>query len=150
MGFLLIIAILALLPVILAFLQFGDFAQTLVNLARWPVVLAVLAVGLAILYRYAPSRGPVPWHWITPGAGAACILWLIGSVVFAIYVQNLGAYNETFGALGGVIVLLTWLWLSAFIVLMGAEVDSEIERQDKEAGEAAEPVRAAKAVTPGK
>ncbi|HVG47293.1 MAG TPA: YihY/virulence factor BrkB family protein [Rubellimicrobium sp.] len=149
-GFLLIIAILALLPVILAFLQFGDFAQTLVNLIRWPVVLAVLAVGLAILYRYAPSRGPVPWHWITPGAGAACILWLIGSVVFAIYVQNFGAYNETFGALGGVIVLLTWLWLSAFIVLMGAEVDSEIERQDKEAGEAAEPVRAAKAVTPGK
>jgi len=148
-GFLLIIAILALLPVILAFLQFGDFAQTIMSLIRWPVVLAVLAVGLAILYRYAPSRGPVPWHWISPGAGAACILWLIGSVVFAIYVQNFGAYNETFGALGGVIVLLTWLWLSAFIVLMGAEVDSEIERQDKVAGEAAGPVRAAKAVTPG-
>ena len=73
----------------------------------------------------------------------------LGSVVFAIYVQNFGAYNETFGALGGVIVLLTWLWLSAFIVLMGAEVDSEIERQDKAAGNAAPPVRAAKAVTPG-
>jgi membrane protein len=148
-GFLLIVAVLALLPVVLAFLQFGDFAQTLVSLIRWPVVLIVLAVGLAILYRYAPSRGPVPWHWITPGAAAACILWLVGSVVFAIYVQNFGAYNETFGALGGVIVLLTWLWLSAFIVLMGAEIDSEIERQDKENGEAAQPVRAAKAVTPG-
>lgn len=148
-GFLLIVAILALLPVILAFLRFGDLTQTIVSLVRWPVVLAVLATGLAVLYRYAPSRGPVPWHWITPGAAAACVLWLIGSVIFAIYVQNFGAYNETFGALGGVIVLLTWLWLSAFIVLMGAEVDSEIERQDKAAGEASQPVRAAKAVTPG-
>ena len=148
-GFLLIIAILALLPVLLGIFRFGDFTQTLVGLIRWPVVLAVLALGLAVLYRYAPSRGPVPWHWITPGAGAACIFWLVGSVIFAIYVQNFGAYNETFGALGGVIVLLTWLWLSAFIVLMGAEVDSEIERQDKEAGNAAPPVRAAKAVTPG-
>ena len=148
-GFLLIVAILALVPVVLSIFQFGDFTQTLVGLIRWPVVLAVLALGLAILYRYAPSRGPVPWHWITPGAAAACILWLVGSVVFAIYVQNFGAYNETFGALGGVIVLLTWLWLSAFIVLMGAEVDSEIERQDKAAGNAAPPVRAAKAVTPG-
>ena len=148
-GFLLIIAILALLPVLLGIFRFGDFTQTLVGLIRWPVVLAVLALGLAVLYRYAPSRGPVPWHWITPGAGAACIFWLVGSVIFAIYVQNFGAYNETFGALGGVIVLLTWLWLSAFIVLMGAEVDSEIERQDKEEGSSAPPVRAAKAVTPG-
>ncbi|EYD74446.1 Ribonuclease BN [Rubellimicrobium mesophilum DSM 19309] len=149
LGFLLIVAILALLPVLLSVFRFGDFTQTLVGIIRWPVVLAVLAVGLAILYRYAPSRGPVPWHWITPGAAAACILWLIGSIVFAIYVQNFGAYNETFGALGGVIVLLTWLWLSAFIVLMGAEVDSEIERQDKEAGNRSQPVRTAKAITPG-
>ncbi|TNC73385.1 YihY/virulence factor BrkB family protein [Rubellimicrobium roseum] len=148
-GFLLIVAILALLPVILSFLQFGDLTQTVVRILRWPIVLAILALGLAVLYRYAPDRGPVPWHWITPGAGAACILWLIGSILFAVYVQNFGGYNETFGALGGVIILLTWLWLSAYIVLMGAEMDDEIERQDKAAGEAAEPVRAAKAVTPG-
>ncbi|WP_210527537.1 YihY/virulence factor BrkB family protein [Rubellimicrobium arenae] len=148
-GFLLIIAILALLPVVLAFLQFGDMTQTVVSLLRWPLVLVVLALGLAVLYRYAPDRGPVPWHWITPGAGVACALWLVGSIIFAIYVQNFGAYNETFGALGGVIVLLTWLWLSAYIVLMGAEMDDEIARQDKEAGDSAEPVRAAKAVTPG-
>lgn len=149
LGFLLIVSILALLPVVLSFLQIGGMTETLVGLIRWPVLFAVLALGLAILYRYGPSREAVPWHWITPGAGAACILWLVGSVVFAIYVQNFGSYNETFGALGGVIILLTWLWLSAFIVLMGAEIDSEIERQDKEAGENAQPVRAAKAVTPG-
>jgi membrane protein len=149
LGFLLIVAILALLPVLLSVFRFGDFTQTLVGLLRWPIVLAVLALGLAILYRYAPSRGPVPWHWITPGAGAACILWLLGSIAFAIYVQNFGGYNETFGALGGVIILLTWLWLSAFIVLLGAEIDSEIERQDKEEPGEPAPVRAAKAVTPG-
>jgi membrane protein len=149
LGFLLIVAILAVLPAVLNLLQFGSLTQVLVGLLRWPILFAVLAVGLAILYRFAPSRGPVPWHWITPGAGAACVLWLVGSILFSIYVQNFGAYNETFGALGGVIVLLTWLWLSAFIVLMGAEVDSEIERQDKEAGNAAPPVRTAKAVTPG-
>ncbi len=148
-GFLLIVAILALLPVVLAFLQFGDATQTLVSILRWPLVLIVVALGLAILYRYAPSRGPVPWHWITLGAGAACGLWLIGSILFAIYVQNFGGYNETFGALGGVIILLTWLWLSAYIVLMGAEVDGEIERQDKEESGQAQPVEAAKAVTPG-
>ena len=91
----------------------------------------------------------MPWHWITLGAGAACGLWLIGSILFAIYVQNFGGYNETFGALGGVIILLTWLWLSAYIVLMGAEVDGEIERQDKEESGQAQPVEAAKAVTPG-
>jgi membrane protein len=77
----------------------------------------------------------------------------LGSVAFAVYVSNFGSYNETFGALGGVIVMLTWLWLTAFIVLMGAELDSEIERQDREAGEAGDeaggPVAAAKAVTPG-
>ncbi len=148
-GFLLIVAILALLPVLLNFLQFGDATQTIVRLLRWPVVLAVLALGLAVLYRYGPNRGPVPWHWITPGAGAACILWLLGSLIFAIYVANFGSYNETFGALGGVIILLTWLWLSAYIVLLGAEIDDEIERQDKEAGEDSGPVNTAKAVTPG-
>ena len=148
-GFLLIVAVLALLPVILSFLQFGDFTQTIVSVLRWPVVLAMLALGLAILYRYAPSRGPVPWHWISLGAGAACGLWLLGSIVFAVYVQNFGGYNETFGALGGVIILLTWLWLSAYIVLMGAEIDGEIERQDKEEGRDASPVQTAHAVTPG-
>jgi membrane protein len=139
-GFLLIMAILAGLPALLAFLHLGSATEWLVSLARWPILLAILALGLAILYRYAPSRGPVPWHWITPGAGVACGLWLLGSILFAVYVSNFGSYNETFGALGGVIVLLTWLWLSAYIVLLGAEFDSEIERQDKEEpGESAAP-----------
>lgn len=148
-SFLLIVAVLAILPVLLAVLRFGDATQTVVAVLRWPIVLGMVGLGLGVLYRYGPSRGPVPWHWITPGAGAACLLWLAGSAAFAVYVSNFGSYNETFGALGGVIVMLTWLWLSAFIVLMGAELDSEIERQDREAGDGSGPVAAAKAVTPG-
>ena len=64
----------------------------------------------------------------------ATVLWLLGSIAFTVYVANFGSYNETFGTLGGVVVLLTWLWLSSFIVLMGAELDSELERQEKQAG----------------
>lgn len=148
-GFLLIVTVLAGLPAILAFLPWSNATEWIVSLARWPILLAVVAIGLAILYRYAPSRGPVPWHWVTPGAAVACGLWLLGSIAFALYVSNFGSYNETFGALGGVIVLLTWLWLSAYIILVGAEFDSEIERQDKhETGNPA-PVKTAKQVTPG-
>ena len=149
LGFLLVIGLLAVLPAVLALFHLGSATEWIVSLIRWPILLGLIALGLAILYRYAPSRGPVPWHWLTLGAGVACGLWLVGSILFAIYVANFGAYNESFGALGGVIVLLTWLWLSAYIVLLGAEMDSEIEQQDKAEGDAAAPVRAAKKVTPG-
>ncbi len=87
--------------------------------------------GLSVLYRYGPSRRVRRWRWITPGAGIACLLWIAGSVAFSYYVSNFGSYNETFGALGGVVVLLMWLWLSAFIMLLGAEFDAEIEAQAK-------------------
>ncbi len=134
LGFLLIVALLALVPAVLAFLHLGRFGEFMANLLRWPVVVAVVIGCLAMLYRFAPSRGDVPWRWLTPGALAATALWLLGSVAFTVYVANFGSYNETFGALGGVVVLLTWLWLSSFIVLMGAELDSELERQEKQAG----------------
>lgn len=144
-GFLLIVALLAVLPAVLGVLPLGGLGETLAQVLRWPVVVAVVIVGLAILYRFGPSRGSVPWRWITPGAVAATVLWLAGSVAFTIYVANFGSYNETFGALGGVIVLLTWLWLSAYIIMMGAELDSEIERQDKLPGGRATPAEAAEA-----
>lgn len=130
-GFLLIIAVAALLPAVLGVLPWGATTEWIINLVRWPVLLILVALGLAILYRYGPDRGDKKWRWITPGAGLACLLWLVGSIGFAFYVRNFGGYNETFGALGGVIVLLMWLWLSSFIVLMGAEFDSEMERQAK-------------------
>ena len=97
----------------------------------WPVMAVIAIGGLSILYRYGPSRDKPQWRWTTPGSTIAIIIWIAGTVAFSIYVRNFGSYNETYGALGGIIVLLTWLWLSAYIVLLGAELDSEIEHQTR-------------------
>ena len=95
-------------------------------------MLALIAIGgLSLLYLYGPSREDPKWRWITPGSTFAILVWIAGSAGFSWYVQNFGSYNETYGTLGGFIVLLTWMWLSAFIVLLGAELDSEMERQAK-------------------
>lgn len=130
-GFFVTVAFIIVLPIVLEFLPIGRFAETIATLLRWPVVAAIAVGGLAILYRYGPSRDDAEWRWVTPGAGIAVILWLLASVAFAVYVRNFGSYQESFGTLGGVIVLLTWLWISAYIVLLGAELDAEIEAQTK-------------------
>ena len=105
---------------------------------------AVVALGLALVYRYAPNRPDAPWAWVTPGSAAATLLWLVASFGFGLYVSNFGNYNATYGSLGGVVVFLTWLYLSAYIILMGGEMNSELERQQaKEAGLPAQPAAAA-------
>lgn len=114
-------------PAVASFLPLPAWAGALLTYAPWPILLVLTIFGLAVIYRFGPSRD-APWRWITPGAIAATVLWLLGSLGFSVYVANFGSYNATYGALGGVIVLLTWLWLSAFIVLLGAELNSEIER----------------------
>ena len=95
----------------------------------WALTVAAVAVGLAAVYRYAPSRPDTPWVWVSPGSAAATLLWLAGTIGFGLYVSNFGSYNKTYGSLGGVVVLLTWLYLSAYIVIMGGEMNSELERQ---------------------
>jgi membrane protein len=127
----LIIAVSAALvaPAVATFVPLPAQVEALLTYAPWPALLVLTILGLAVIYRYGPSRENARWRWITPGAVAATVLWLMGSVVFSIYVTNFASYNATYGALGGVIVLLTWLWLSAFVVLLGAELNSEIERQ---------------------
>jgi membrane protein len=96
---------------------------------RWPLLAVVVMVALAVLYRYGPSRDRARWNWVSWGAVVATVLWLIASILFSVYVANLGSYNETYGSLGAVVVLLMWLYLSAYIVLMGAELNSEMEHQ---------------------
>lgn len=105
--------------------RWGEWAMLL----RWPLMFCLGIVGLAAIYRYGPSRRDATWRWLSPGAVLACALWLAGSSGFSLYVQSFGNYNETFGALAGVVILLTWLWLSAFVVLMGALFDAEVEAQ---------------------
>src|SRR6202042_1368316 len=87
--------------------------------------------GAATLYRYAPDRDKPQWRWVSPGAIAATILWVVASIGFTIYVTNFNSYDKTYGSLGGVIVLLTWLYLSALMVLLGAVINAQSERQTR-------------------
>jgi membrane protein len=108
---------------------FPAWAHSLVKLLFWAIAVVAVGFGLAVTYRYAPNRPDAPWVWISPGSAAATLLWLAGSVGFGLYVSNFGNYNATYGSLGGVVVFLTWLYLSAYIVLIGGEMNSELERQ---------------------
>ncbi len=100
-------------------------------IVEWPVLALFMITVLAILYRYAPDRDPPQWRWASPGAVLATVLWIVGSILFSVYVANFGSYNATYGSLGAVMVLLTWLYLTAFVVLLGAEVNAETERQTR-------------------
>ncbi|OSP54806.1 YihY/virulence factor BrkB family protein [Pseudoruegeria sp. SK021] len=123
------LAILAALPVALAIFDPAPWLRDGLLLIRWPILYALGVVSFMGLYRFGPSRSPAKWRWLAPGALVACLLWVIATLGFSVYARNFGNYNETFGALGGVIVLLMWLWITAVILLFGAELDGEIEAQ---------------------
>ena len=116
-------------PLVVDAFGFSSIVQALVSLARWPLLALVAVAGMAIAYRYGPSRARPKWRWVTWGAVAGTVMWIVGSIAFSIYMQNFGNYNETYGTLGAGIALLMWFWLSSFAVLLGAELDSEIEHQ---------------------
>jgi membrane protein len=117
------------LPILLDFIGLGSGTEWLLSLARWPVLLIGVVLGLALLYRYGPSRDRAEWKWVTPGGIGAAVLWLAASMLFSWYVANFGSYNETYGSLGAVIGFMTWIWLSTIVVLVGAEVNAEVEHQ---------------------
>lgn len=121
--------LIAALPALLGNLGLSESAQNLVSFGRWPLLAIVLMVALAVIYRLGPSREQPQWQWVTLGAVAATLLWLVGSVAFSIYVSNFGSYDETYGSVGAVVILLMWLYLSAYIVLVGAELNAETEHQ---------------------
>ena len=123
------IGAIVIVPLLLNTIGLGPIAETLLGLLRWPILFGVALIVLAIIYRYGPSRAPARWRWVSWGAAVATAIWTLGSVAFSLYVQNFGSYNETYGSLGAVVILLMWFWLSAFIVLLGAELNSEMEHQ---------------------
>lgn len=131
-----IVAILAvaIIPAALAFLHVDEFIAQLLNVARWPLLAGMVVLGLAVIYRYAPSRSHPRWKWISWGSGIAAALWMLGSVIFSYYVSHFGSYDATYGALGSVVVLLLWFWVSATVLLVGAEVDAEIDARATKAG----------------
>jgi membrane protein len=98
-------------------------------LLRWPILLAFMAAGLSALYRFGPSRRPARWRWLSWGAVIAAVLWLLASLAFSWYVGSIANYARTYGSLGAVVGLMMWLWVSALVVLLGAELNSEIEHQ---------------------
>jgi membrane protein len=127
----LIVALLAVvaLPVALKFVGLGGVTDMLLSLARWPVMLLVLTVGLGLVYRYGPSRRVARWRWVTWGSAIAAIVWVLVSAGFSYYVGHFGSYNKTYGSLGAVIGFMTWIWISSMVVLMGAELNAELEHQ---------------------
>ncbi len=128
-GFLLAISATLAVPAALSILNLETGVSLLVALGSWGLMLAVVLGGLAFIYGFGPSRERPKWRWLSPGAVVACIIWVVASVGFAFYVGNFASYNESFGSLAGIIILLMWLWVSAFIVLLGAELNAEVEAQ---------------------
>jgi membrane protein len=123
------IALIAVLPAVLDRLGLGRAGELAISIGRWPALVILVAVALAVLYRLGPDRSNPRFRWVSWGALAAVVLWVVISAGFSYYVSNFGKYGQTYGSLGAVIVLLLWLWLSALAALIGAELDAEIERQ---------------------
>jgi membrane protein len=107
----------------------SPFVHTVLKILFWAVAAAAISLLVALIYRYAPNRPTAKWAWITPGSAVATLLWLAATIGFGFYVANFGSYNATYGSLGAVVVFLTWLYLSAYILLMGGELNSELEKQ---------------------
>ncbi|MBR1126259.1 YihY/virulence factor BrkB family protein [Bradyrhizobium lablabi] len=116
-------------PLALGHLGIASESKLIISLARWPLLFVVLLVALGLLYRFGPSRRPARWQWLGVGTVAAALLWIAGSAGLSWYLSNFEDYNATYGSLGAAIGLMMWMWMSAIIVLCGAELNSEIEHQ---------------------
>jgi membrane protein len=127
--FLLAIAGVIVLPLVLAPIGLGSAAGTLTRFGRWPVLLLVLLIGLAILYRYGPNRRAARWQWVSVGSVFAAVTWIVASYLFSWYLGSFANYNATYGSLGAVVGLMMWLWISTIVVLLGAELNAEVEHQ---------------------
>ncbi|MPR13149.1 YhjD/YihY/BrkB family envelope integrity protein [Microvirga tunisiensis] len=116
-------------PVVLTFIGFATPAERLLAILRWPVLLVIVGVWLAVIYRYGPSRRDPKWRWVTWGSVTAAVLWLAASMLFSWYVANFDSYNKTYGSLGAGVGFMVWIWLSVVIVLLGADLNAEMEHQ---------------------
>jgi membrane protein len=122
----------AVVPNVLDALPLGPFATVLAQVVRWVVLLGIFAGSLAVLYRVAPDRDAPRLRWVSLGAIVVTVIWAVVSLGFSIYVDNFGSYDKTYGAIAGVIVLMLWLYLTCYLILLGAEINSEAEHQTAE------------------
>ena len=122
-------SLIAVFPAVANAIGLGGFARAGFEALRWVVLLVVIAIALAVLYKVAPDRDNAKVRWVSVGAMVATLVWIVASLGFSIYVNNFGSYGKTYGSLAGVVVLLLWLWLSVVAVLLGAEINAEAEKQ---------------------
>lgn len=127
-GFSLAIGLIVILPALTDFLALDPRFAAMVRWFSWPILAAFIMLALAVVYRFGPARSAARWRWLSLGAGLATALWIAASLGFSFYASNFGSYNETYGTLAGIILLLTWLWLSAYVILAGAELNAEVEQ----------------------
>ena len=120
---------LLLLPPLLERLLGGGAFRWLLQIAGYILMFVIVAAALAILYRFAPDRDAPKMKWVSVGALVATVIWLIASIGFSIYTSTLGDYAKTYGAIAGIVILLFWLWLTAYAILLGAEINAEAEQQ---------------------
>jgi membrane protein len=123
------VALVVVFPLLLAAFGLSSSDYPVVGYLRWPVMFVLMIVALAVLYRYGPSRRRAKWRWLSVGSVLAALLWLAVSSLFSWYLGNFADYNATYGALGAVVGLMMWMWLSTIVVLVGAELNAEIEHQ---------------------
>jgi membrane protein len=134
------ILVIGIIPAVLSFLQLDPKEKMLVDLLRWPPVLLMAIAGIVLLYRYGPSRERAKWRWLSWGAAFATVAWLVASWAFSFYLAHFANYNATYGALGAVIGFLMWIWISAIIMLLGAELNAELEHQTARDSTTGEPL----------
>ena len=128
-GFTLVVLLGVAVPVLVGFLPLGGAGEWVLLAVRWALLWLIAVLALSALYRFAPHRQKARWHWVSWGSGIGATLWLIGSICFALYVRNFDTFGRAYGAIGGVVVMLMWFYVSAFVIVLGAEINSELERQ---------------------
>ncbi|MFL6564058.1 MAG: YihY/virulence factor BrkB family protein [Burkholderiales bacterium] len=131
LGGIVAIATIVAVPVALQYLGVDRDVENIVAYGRWPLLAAVMLAGLAIVYRHGPDRRRPQWRWVSWGAVIATLLWIASSALFSLYVTRFGDYNKTYGSMGAVVILMTWFLLTAYIFLIGAEINAEMERQTR-------------------
>ena len=127
---LLMLLMIVIIPFALSMLD--ETSQSLLGWVTWPVLLIIFNLSLASLYKYAPHRASAKWRWTTPGALLATLFWLVGSYFFNLYITEYASYNETYGSMGGVVILLMWFYVTAFTILLGAAINAATELQTEE------------------
>jgi membrane protein len=123
------LSLIALLPAVINYLPLSQDWKNFAALIRWPILIVMVMVVLAVLYRVGPSRQKAKWRWVSPGAVITTLLWVAGSAAFSYYVSRFATYDKTYGSLGAVIVLLMWLYITSYLTLIGAEINAESEHQ---------------------